>query len=89
MQSDSSQALSILSSTSVDRSAYGHLSLEIKVLMADMEFILQKIHRDQNRVADCSARYSRTECTTYVWLLRGPSCTKDLLPHDCNSIILE
>ena len=71
-QSGSSPNLSIFSGDSLDRSAYGHLALEVKSLLVDPEFIPQKVHRHQNRVAYCLARYSRTESSTVVWLHRGP-----------------
>ena len=66
VQSDSSEALSSLTGDGLVRSAYGHLVAEIKELMKDREFIPQKLCRDQNRVADRLANYSRLECTTAV-----------------------
>ncbi|XBI16678.1 hypothetical protein VPH35_058899 [Triticum aestivum] len=89
VQSDSIEALSILSNENLSRSAYGHLVAEIKALMEEREFIPQKICRDQNRIADCLANFSRTKSCTAVWLQRGPPCIEDLLPVDCNPIILE
>ena len=89
VQSDSIEALSILSNENLSRSAYGHLVYEFKALMEEREFIPQKICRDQNRVADCLANYSHTKSCTAVWLQRGPPCIEDLLPVDCNPIILE
>lgn len=61
IQSDSSEALSVLSSNTLARSAYGHLVVEIRDLMCNREFLPQKVHRSQNRVADQLANYSRTE----------------------------
>ena len=72
VQSDSSTALASLKGDNLDRSPYGHLVAEIKFLMIDREFIPQKISREQNRVADRLASYSRSICTTTVWLHRGP-----------------
>ena len=89
VQSDSSVVLSSLTGDGLIRSAYGHLVAEIKALMRDREFIPQKLNRDQNRVADRLANYSRVECTTTVWMHLGPPCIEDLLPLDCNSINLE
>ncbi|XBI76580.1 hypothetical protein VPH35_069798 [Triticum aestivum] len=89
VQSDSSEALSILSSDSLSCSAYGHLVAEIKTLMNEREFVPQKISRAQNRVADCMANYSRIESCTAVWMCRCPPCCEDLLPLDCNPISLE
>ncbi|KAM3261817.1 hypothetical protein ACQJBY_052481 [Aegilops geniculata] len=89
VQSDSSTTLASLKGDNLDRSAYGHLVAEIKFLMIDREFIPQKISREQNRVADRLASYSRYECTTVVWLHRGPPCIEALLPLDCNPIIME
>ncbi|XBI69344.1 hypothetical protein VPH35_048421 [Triticum aestivum] len=89
VQSDSSEALSSLTRDGLVRSAYGHLVAEIKELMKDQEFIPQKLSRDQNKVADRLANYSRLECTTAVWLHLGPPCTEDLLPLDCNSLNME
>uniref|UniRef100_A0A8R7Q0A5 RNase H type-1 domain-containing protein n=1 Tax=Triticum urartu TaxID=4572 RepID=A0A8R7Q0A5_TRIUA len=68
VQSDSAEALSSLASKGLEHSAYGHLVHEIKELMCNREFYSQKIHHSQNRVADRLANYSRTECTTAVWL---------------------
>ena len=89
VQLDSSVALSALSGDSLSRSAYGHLVAEIRFLMVDREFIPSKISRMQNRVADRLALYSRTESTTAVWLDRGPPCVEELLPLDCNPMIVE
>ncbi|XBI88805.1 hypothetical protein VPH35_026721 [Triticum aestivum] len=82
VQSDSSQALSALIGESLSRSAYGHLVAEIRYLMGEREFIPSKIKREQNRVADRLATYSRTESTTAVWRGRGPPCVEELLPLD-------
>ncbi|XBH90402.1 hypothetical protein VPH35_082083 [Triticum aestivum] len=89
VQSDSSEALSSLTGDGLVRSAYGHLVAEIKELMKDREFIPQKLSRDQNRVVGRLANYSRLECTTAVWLHLGPPCIEDLLPVNCNSLIME
>ena len=89
VQSDSSEALASLTGDNLSRSAYGHLVAEIKHLMVLHEFISQKIKREQNRVAYQLALYSRTENTTAVWLGRGPPCVKELLPLDCNLVVLE
>lgn len=66
VQSDSIEALSILSNENLSRSAYGHLVAEIKALMEERKFIPQKIYTDQNRVADCLTNYSRTKSCTAV-----------------------
>ena len=89
VQSDSSEALASLTGDNLSRSAYGHLVAEIKHLMVLREFIPQKIKREQNRVADRLALYSRTESTTAVWLDRGPSCIEELVPLNCNPVIRE
>ncbi|KAF7010083.1 hypothetical protein CFC21_024549 [Triticum aestivum] len=89
VQSNSGEALSTLTRDGLVHSAYGHLVAEIKELMKDREFIPRKLSRDQNRVADSLANYSRLECTTAVWLHLGPQCIEDLLPLDCNSLIME
>ncbi|XBJ12038.1 hypothetical protein VPH35_016637 [Triticum aestivum] len=89
VQSDSCNALSILSGDSMSQSAYGHLVAEIKFCMDEREFVPQKISRSQNRVADCMANYSRTESCTAVWMSRCPPCCEDLLPLDCNPVTLE
>ena len=86
IQSDSIEALSILSNENLSRSTYGHLVAKINALMEEREFIPQKICRDQNRVADCLANYNRTESCTAVWLQRGPSCIEEFLSADCNPI---
>ncbi|XBI60950.1 hypothetical protein VPH35_041814 [Triticum aestivum] len=89
VQSDSTTALSILTSNELDRSAYGHLILETKDLMVGREFIPMKISRDQNRVADYLANYDRTNHSTACWLRRGHPCIAELLSADCNSTFLE
>ena len=89
VQSDSAEALSILSNNGLVKSAYGQLVLEIKELMSSREFLPQKIHRSQNCVADCLATYSRSERTTAVWLQLAPPCIEELWPLDCNTITLQ
>ena len=71
MLPDSSEALACLQGDGLARSAYGHLVAEIQTLMGSREFIRQKFRREQNRVADRLVTYSRTECSTVVWLHRG------------------
>ena len=88
VQSDSSVAISSMIGEGLSRSAYGHLVNEIKHLMVDREFIPLKNKREQNRVADRLACYSRMECTTAVWLGRGPPCVEDILPLDCNPMLM-
>ncbi|KAM3209218.1 hypothetical protein ACQJBY_063728 [Aegilops geniculata] len=89
VQTDSSEAFMALKGDSLRYSAYGHLVVEIQRHMGVREFIPSKIKREQNRVADRLASYSRTESTTAVWLGRGPPCVEELLPLDCNPVILE
>ncbi|KAF7002406.1 hypothetical protein CFC21_017902 [Triticum aestivum] len=89
IQSDSSQALLALTGESLSRSAYDHLVAEIRHLMGEREFILLKIKREHNRVADRLTMYSRTESTTAVWLGQGPPCIQELLPLDCNPMNME
>jgi hypothetical protein len=88
-QSDSSEALLALSGEGLSRSAYGHLMAEIKFFMEGREFIPIKIKREQNRVADRLASYSQVESSTVVWLRSAPPCMEDLLPLDCNPIMME
>lgn len=59
--------------------------------MGEGEFIPLKVEREQNRIADrLGYLYSRTEYTSdVVWLGRGPTCVEELLPLDCNLVILE
>lgn len=89
VQSDSSEALSVPSSNALTRSAYGQLVLEIRDLMCNKEFLPQKIHRSQNRVADRLANYSRSEFTTVVWVNSVPPCIGDLWPLDCNTTTMQ
>ncbi|KAI5018982.1 hypothetical protein ZWY2020_043870 [Hordeum vulgare] len=89
VQSDSSTALGAMTGDSLSRSAYGHLVLEIKRHLQDREFVPSKLKREQNRVAHRLALYSRTESTTAVWLGRSPPCIEELVPLDCNPIIME
>ncbi|XBI43974.1 hypothetical protein VPH35_108682 [Triticum aestivum] len=89
LQSDSSEALSCLSTDALQRSAYGQLVLEIKHLAGSREFVPQKLSRSQNRVADRLANYSRLERATVVWLRTIPPCIDDLWPLDCNSMNLQ
>ena len=72
-------ALSCLSDSSLDHSAFGHLVVHIKSVMINRVFISRKLHRSQNSVVDCLARYSRSERATTVWLGRGPPCIEKLL----------
>ncbi|XBH95048.1 hypothetical protein VPH35_085684 [Triticum aestivum] len=89
LQSDSSIALSSLSDDSLVRSAYGQLVLEIKDLLGSKEFVPQKISRNQNKVADWLANYSRSERATTVWLGSVSPCIEDLWPLDYNSMNLQ
>lgn len=89
VQSDSSEALSCLYDNRISRSAYGHLVAEIEEHMLVREFISQKLLREQNRVADRLALYSRSERDTAVWLGQGTPCIEQLLSLDCNPIITE
>ena len=89
LQSDSSEALSCLSTDALRRSAYGQLVLEIKHLAGSREFVPQKLSRSQNRVADRLANYSRSERATVVWLRSVPPCIEDLWPLDCNTMTFE
>ncbi|VAH20129.1 unnamed protein product [Triticum turgidum subsp. durum] len=88
-ETDSSEAFMALRGDNLRYSAYGHLVAEIQRHMGVREFIPSKIKREQNRVADRLALYSRRESTTAVWLGRGPPCVEELLPLDCNLVILE
>ena len=56
-----SEALTCLATEALQRSAYGHLVMEIKYLSGIREFIPQKLSRVQNRVAGRLAKYSRTD----------------------------
>ena len=89
VQSDSSEALSCLFDYKLSRSAYGHLVAEIKTHMLIREFVPQKLTREQNKVADRLAVYSRTKSCMTVWMKRGPPCIEELLPLDCNRVILQ
>ncbi|VAI38162.1 hypothetical protein VPH35_093165 [Triticum aestivum] len=89
LQSDSSEALSCLATDALQRSAYGHLVMEIKHLSGTREFIPQKLSRAQNRVADRLANYSRSERATAVWLGSIPPCIEDVWPLDRNSMIMQ
>ncbi|KAF7111397.1 hypothetical protein CFC21_111414 [Triticum aestivum] len=89
LQSDSSEALSCLSTDALRRSAYGQLVLKIKHLAGSREFVPQKLSRSQNRVADRLANYSRTERAIAFWFCSVPPCIKDLWPLDCNFMNLQ
>uniref|UniRef100_A0A8I6ZD60 RNase H type-1 domain-containing protein n=1 Tax=Hordeum vulgare subsp. vulgare TaxID=112509 RepID=A0A8I6ZD60_HORVV len=80
---DSSTALSCLLSSSLDHLVYVHLIVEIKLLIINRVFIPQKLHRSQNGIADCMARYSRSERATTVWLDKGPH----VLRNSCHWIV--
>uniref|UniRef100_A0A453QYK1 RNase H type-1 domain-containing protein n=1 Tax=Aegilops tauschii subsp. strangulata TaxID=200361 RepID=A0A453QYK1_AEGTS len=51
VQSDSSNALAVLSGDTLSRSVYGHLDAEIKAHLVVREFVPCKIGSEQNRVA--------------------------------------
>ena len=89
VQSDSINALAILSGDTLSKSAYGHLDADIKAILVDRIFVSMKISRVQSRVAHLLAHYSRTECCTVVWLNSSPSCCEEQLSRDCNPIIME
>ena len=47
---------------------YGRLVAEIKAHMLIREFVPQKLTREQNRITDRLALYSRDEQATAMWL---------------------
>ncbi|XBH77105.1 hypothetical protein VPH35_103632 [Triticum aestivum] len=89
VQSDSSNALAILSSDNLSRSAYGHLAAEIKAHLVVRKFVPLKVSRCQNRVAHQLAHYSRTEACTAVWLNSVPPWCEELVSRDCNPLAVE
>ncbi|KAE8796376.1 protein transport protein sec24 [Hordeum vulgare] len=89
LQSDCVAAINALTDASLDNSAYGHMIREIKFLLSDRVFILVKVSREQNRVADCLANYGRCGDSTACWLGHPPPFASDLVAEDCNSVIKE
>ena len=77
--SDSWEALTAMTGDNLTRSTNGHLVADMKHLTVGQKFIPTKIKRGQNMIAGRLTLYSRIESTT-VWLDRGPSCVKKLVP---------
>ena len=47
----------------------------------------RNLHKmEQNRIA---LTESHTECSTEVWLRRGQPCIEELLPLDCDPVVME
>ncbi|KAI4982518.1 hypothetical protein ZWY2020_023010 [Hordeum vulgare] len=89
LQSDRAVAIKMVTIDSFDRSAYGHLVLEIKSFLLDRKVSLLKVSRKQNRVAHCLANFGRCGDSTACWLGRPPPCITMLVAEDCNSIHME
>jgi hypothetical protein len=87
IQSDCANVLSFLKDPGKNRTCYGHLINEVKRLLSGQVFKLQKISRDQNRVADRLANYSRAGVSVACMLNHAPDCITQLLLADCNTII--
>lgn len=67
IHSDSSTVIAALTNDSLDRSAYGHLMMEIKKMLALRVFIPLKVDRSQNRVAHSVANIDRSGGCTACW----------------------
>ncbi|VAI34713.1 unnamed protein product [Triticum turgidum subsp. durum] len=89
IQSDNATVVVALTDDSLDRSAYGHLMLEIKKTLDSRGFIPLKIERHQNGVAHSLASIERSDGSTACWLRRVPdNVTNDVLV-DCISVSKE
>ena len=73
-----------LTDESLNKSAHGHLILEIKRILD--RFIPQKIDRHQNSVAHSLANVERSRDCTACWLHRVPDSIIKLVLVDCNTI---
>lgn len=89
VQSDSSIVVAALTDDSLQRSAYGHLMMEIKKLLEPRGFIPQKLERHQNSVAHSLANIGRSGGSTACCLRRVPDSISNLVLADCNTIIEE
>ena len=67
VQSNSSIAIAAFTDDSLDRSAYGHIIVEIKKLLNLRGFVPLKIERNQNRIAHCLAYIGRSGDSTPCW----------------------
>ncbi|XP_020162306.1 uncharacterized protein [Aegilops tauschii subsp. strangulata] len=88
VQSDSSIVVAALTDDSLQRSAYGHLIMEIKRLLEPRGFIPQKLERHQN-VAHSLANIGRSGGSTAWWLRHVPVSISNLVLADCNTITEE
>ncbi|KAM3331266.1 hypothetical protein ACQJBY_027342 [Aegilops geniculata] len=86
IQSDNATVVAALTDDSLDRSAYGHLMLEIKKTLDSRGFIPLKIERHQNRVAHSLGSIGRSGGSTACWLRRVPDIVTHDVLADCNSV---
>ena len=84
IQSECSVLVAALTDKSLDKSAHGHLILEIKRILD--RFIPQKIDRHQNSVARCLANIDRSGGSTACWLHRVPDSVSSFVLAYCNTI---
>ncbi|KAM3299557.1 hypothetical protein ACQJBY_040849 [Aegilops geniculata] len=86
IQSENAKVVVALTDDSLDRSAYGHLMLEIKKTLELRGFIPLKIERHQNRVAHSLASIGRSGGSTACWLRRVPDSVAHVVLANCNSV---
>mgnify|MGYP000924587468 CR=1 FL=1 len=84
IQSDCSVLVTALTDDSLNKSAHGHLILEIKRILD--RFIPQKIDRHQNSVAYCLANIAHSRGSTTCSLHHLPDSVSNFALADCNTI---
>ncbi|KAM3313838.1 hypothetical protein ACQJBY_033004 [Aegilops geniculata] len=88
IETDSSLAVAMVTSTEVDRSIYAALVNEIRLLMRLRQTCVTHVVRVQNKASDSLARFACVEGRTMIWLGSGPDEVLGISLDDCKDIII-
>ncbi|VAI39971.1 unnamed protein product [Triticum turgidum subsp. durum] len=87
IETDSSLAVAMVTSTEVDRSIYAALVNEIRLLMRLRQTCVTHVLRVQNKASYSLARFARVEGRIMTWLGSGPDEVLGIFLDDCKDII--
>ncbi|KAM3244705.1 hypothetical protein ACQJBY_056177 [Aegilops geniculata] len=89
VETDSMEAVTMITCGGVDRSAYAPIVQEIKYLMGLRQSCIVHISRSQNKASHCLAVFARDESRTLTWLGAGPASLMEVVADDCKDILIE
>ena len=89
LELDSSEAITLISSSEVDRSVYSSIVREIKHLLGLRKTCISLISRSQNKASDSLAVFARIHGKTMTWLGSGPEETLVIVADDCKDSMIE